>query len=124
LVVLQQLAKSNLHRAPEKGDRFPLQYDYTDQSVLDIQQNFGEKAILDALFNAPINTWVGPVRSGYGWHLIFILNRNNAVEIPFASIKEDVKTKWLEATKEAQNKKTFDKLGEKYIIKRLYLQAK
>jgi len=35
-----------------------------------------------------------------------------------------VKTKWLEATKESQNKKAFDKLGEKYIIKRLYLQAK
>src|SRR5678809_638780 len=72
LVVLQQLKKSNLHRAPGKGDRFPLQYDYADQAVLDIQQNFGEKAILDTLFNAPINTWVGPVRSGYGWHLVFI----------------------------------------------------
>ncbi len=123
-IVLEQLKKSKLHRASEKGDRFPLQYDYTDQSALDIQQNFGEKAILDTLFNAPVNTWVGPVRSGYGWHLVFISNRNNAVEIPFASIKEDVKTKWLEATKESQNKKAFDKLGKKYIIKRLYLQAK
>ena len=66
--VLEQLKKTNLHRAPEKGDRFPLQCDYTDQSALDIQQNFGAKAILDTLFNAPVNTWVGPVRSGYGWH--------------------------------------------------------
>jgi len=124
LTVLQQLKKTDLHRAPGKGDRFPLQYDYADQSALDIQQNFGEKAMLDTLFKAPINTWVGPVRSGYGWHLIFISTRNNAVEIPFASIKEDVKTKWLEATKETQNKKSFDRLGEKYIIKRLYLQSK
>lgn len=124
LVVLQQLKKSNLHRAPGKGDRFPLQYDYADQAVLDIQQNFGEKAILDTLFNAPINTWVGPARSGYGWHLVFISKRNKTVEIPFATVKEDVKTKWLEATKETQNKKTFDKLGEKYIIKRAYLETK
>jgi parvulin-like peptidyl-prolyl isomerase len=67
---------------------------------------------------------VGPVRSGYGWHLVFISKRNKAAEIPFASVKEDVKTKWLGATKETQNKKTFDKLGEKYIIKRRYLQTK
>jgi len=125
LTVLQQLKRTKLFRAPEKGDRFPLQYDYTDQSALDIQQNFGGRNnILDTLFNAAINTWVGPVRSGYGWHLLFISNRNKAVEIPFASIKEDVKSKWLEATKQSQNKKTFDKLEEKYIINRLYLQAK
>jgi hypothetical protein len=30
---LQQLKQTNLQRAPEKGDRFPLQYDYTDQNA-------------------------------------------------------------------------------------------
>jgi peptidyl-prolyl cis-trans isomerase C len=124
LVVLQQLQQSNIQRAPEKGDRFPLQYDYTDQAAVDIRQNFGDKSILDTLFKAPVNTWAGPAQSGYGWHLVFISRRNNEVEIPFVSIKEDVKTKWLEATKEAQNKKTFDKLSEKYIIERKYLETK
>ena len=124
LTVLQQLRNSKLHRAPEKGDRFPLQYDYTEQAAVDIQQNFGEKAILDSLFKAPVNTWVGPVQSGYGWHLVFISKRNNATEIPFDSIKETVKAKWLEATKSAQNKKVFDQLGEKYIINRSYLETK
>lgn len=122
--VLQQLKNSNLDRAPEKGDRFPLQYDYTEQAAIDIQQNFGDKSILDTLFKAPVNTWVGPAQSGYGWHLIFISKRNNAVEIPFASIREEVKLKYMEATKAAQNKKLFDQLSEKYIIKREYLGAK
>ena len=124
LTVLQQLKNSHLQRAPEKGDRFPLQYDYTDQATVDIQQNFGDKPILQELFKAPLHTWIGPVQSGYGWHLIFISKRNNAAPIPFEAIKEEVKTKWLEATKDAQNKKTFDQLGEKYIIKRAYLQTK
>ena len=122
--VLQQLKNSKLQRAPEKGDRFPLQYDYTDQATVDIQQNFGDKPILQKLFKAPLHTWIGPVQSGYGWHLIFISKRNNDAAIPFESIKEEVKRKWLEATKDARNKKTFDQLGEKYIIKRVYLQSK
>src|SRR6202008_3789046 len=41
VAVLQQLKQTNQQRAPEKGDRFPLQYDYTNQNALDLQQNFG-----------------------------------------------------------------------------------
>ena len=124
LNVLEQLKNSKLQRAPEKGDRFPLQYDYTDQAAVDIQQNFGDKPILQELFKAPLHTWLGPVQSGYGWHLIFISKRNSAFEIPFASIKEEVKMKWLEEVKAAQNKKVFDQLNEKYIINRKYLETK
>jgi len=76
------------------------------------------------LFRAPLHTWIGPVRSGYGWHLIFISKRDSATEIPFASIKEDVKTKWLEEMKAAQNEKVFDQLNEKYIINRKYLETR
>ena len=124
LNVLEQLKNSKLQRAPGKGDRFPLQYDYTDQAAIDIQQNFGDKPILQELFKAPLHTWIGPVQSGYGWHLIFISKRDSVTEIPFASIKEEVKTKWLEGVKAAQNKKMFDQLNEKYIIKREYLETK
>jgi parvulin-like peptidyl-prolyl isomerase len=124
LNVLEQLKNSKLQRAPEKGDHFALQYDYTDQAAIDIQQNFGDKPILQELFKAPLHTWTGPVQSGYGWHLIFISKRDSVTEIPFASIKEEVKTKWLEGVKAAQNKKMFDQLNEKYIIKREYLETK
>lgn len=124
LVVLKQLQQTTLQRAPEKGDRFALQYDYTDQAALDIQQNFGNKQLLDELFKARVNTWVGPVQSGYGWHLIFISKRDSTAAMPFAFIKEEVKTACLEAAKTAENKKIFDRLSEKYSINRAYLQAK
>ena len=124
LVVLQQLKQTNLLRAPEKGDRFPLQYDYTDQVAVDIQQNFGDKPILKELFTAPLHSWFGPVQSGYGWHLLYVTKIESAREIPFASIKEEVKTQYIETEKAKQNKKVFDKLNEKYIIKRKYLDTK
>ena len=124
LVVLKQLQQTTLQRAPEKGDRFALQYDYTNQAALDIQQNFGNKQLLDELFKARVNTWVGPVQSGYGWHLIFISKRDSTVAIPFASIKTEVKTACVEAKKAAENKKIFDRLGAKYSINRAYMQTK
>lgn len=124
VLVLQQLKITGLQRAPEKGDRFPLQYDYTEQSALDIRQNFGDKPLLDSLFSAPVHTWVGPVQSGYGWHLIYISKRAVAGGMAFNEVKEEVKIKYMEAMKLAQNKKAADKLREKYLINRVYLNTK
>jgi peptidyl-prolyl cis-trans isomerase C len=122
--VLHQLKQSNTQHAPEKGDRFPLQYDYTDQAVVDIQQNFGDKQILQELFKAPVNTWFGPVQSGYGWHLVYITKIDNAALVPYPAIKEQVKVQYIDAEKANQNKKVFDKISEKYIINRAYLNSK
>jgi len=124
LILLQQLRQSNLQRAPERGDRFPLQYDYTDQATVDIQQNFGDKPMLKELFKAPLYTWVGPFQSGYGWHLVYVTGIDSAAQIPFGAIKEEVKAKYIEAEKTKQNKKIFDKLDGKYIINRAYLNLK
>ena len=124
LAVLKQLQQTTLQRAPEKGDRFALQYDYTDQAALDIQQNFGNKQLLDEIFKARVNSWVGPVQSGYGWHLIFISKRDSTAAKPFAAIKDEVKAACVEAAKASENKKVFDRLSKKYSINRAYLQAK
>jgi parvulin-like peptidyl-prolyl isomerase len=124
VAVLQQLKLSSLQRAPDKGDRFPLQYDYTEQSLLDIQQNFGNKPIVDSLFKAPVNIWVGPVQSGYGWHLLYISKRASISQIPFSAVKETVKTTFVEFEKSEMNKKAFDKLSKKYLINRAYLNSK
>ena len=101
-----------------------MQYDYTDQSALDIAQNFGDKPIRQELFKAPLRTWAGPVQSGYGWHLIYITKMDSVKEIPFSSIKEEVKAQYIEAEKSRQNKKEFDRLSKNYIINRKYLDAK
>jgi peptidyl-prolyl cis-trans isomerase C len=124
LKVLQELQHSNSEPAPRTGDHFPLQYDYNNQAGVDIQQNFGDKPILKKLFEAPLHKWVGPVQSGYGWHLIYVSKIDNAVQVPFASIKEEVKDQYIEAEKTKQNKKVFDGLYERYIITRAYLHSK
>ena len=123
VTVLQQLQGNGVQRAPEKGDRFPLQYDYTEQSTLDVQQNFGNKPMLQKLFQAPIHNWVGPVQSGYGWHLVYVTQRDSTTEMPFNSVGAEVKIKYIEAEKANQNKKRLEQLSEKYRINRAYLNT-
>lgn len=124
MLVLRELQQTSLTRSPEKGDRFPLQYDYTEQTKLDVQQNFGSNQMTDELFKGPLNVWLGPVQSGYGWHLIYIVKRETASELPFEAVKEDVKMKWMDSVKAAQNQKLFEQLSKKYNIIRSYLETK
>lgn len=121
--VLEQLQNTGIQHAPEKGDRFPLQYDYTDQTNLDIEQNFGKKPFFHNLFDIPVNEWAGPVQSGYGWHLVYVTKIEKASPIPFELVKDEVKIKYAETQKAEQNKKLFDQLRDKFVINRAYLEA-
>jgi hypothetical protein len=60
-------------RAPERGDRFMLQYDYALRSPREVQQAFGAQ-FAETLFELEPG-WHGPVVSGYGIHLVYISER-------------------------------------------------
>ena len=92
--------------------------------MLDIQQNFGDKEMVHELFKAPLHMWCGPFQSGYGWHLVYVTKLDSARQIPFASIKEEVKAQWMATEKAKQNKKFYDQLSANYIISRAYLNTK
>ena len=62
---------------------------------LDIVQLFGNKPILDLLFESPLNQWIGPVESGYGWHLLRISERTTPRVIPFENITDLVKERYM-----------------------------
>ena len=121
LTVLRQLNGTSVQRAPEEGDRFPLQYDYTDQTALDIREMFGDKPIVDSLFKSSVGQWSGPVQSGYGWHLLYISKRNANSVMSYETNKELIQEKYMEIAREKENDKTFDLLAKSYIIKRTYL---
>ncbi|MEZ4474522.1 MAG: peptidylprolyl isomerase [bacterium] len=51
----------------------------------------------DAVADAPAGTWIGPVRSSYGLHLLRVERRAPAQVAPFAEVRADVQAAWLEA---------------------------
>jgi peptidyl-prolyl cis-trans isomerase C len=121
LSVKANLIRSNSLRNPQLGDPFSLQYDYTGQNKLDIVQLFGNKPILDSLFESPLNRWIGPVQSGYGWHLVRISERTAPRIPPFETIMEMVKEVYMANMKNNLNKAAYGKLMNKYFIRRDYL---
>jgi parvulin-like peptidyl-prolyl cis-trans isomerase-like protein len=53
------------------GDSVMLPHDIPRSARTDVAQQFGE-GFADALLTLPVRTWTGPIRSGYGLHLVYV----------------------------------------------------
>jgi len=79
----------NSERPESSGDRSILPAEYHHESAIKIAGDFGAsfEAALDSL---PLNRWAGPVRSGYGFHLIYVSERKTGGYYSFQEIREKV----------------------------------
>ena len=77
---------------------------------------FGKSELSEKLFTAPVGQWFGPVRSGYGWHLIYVTERK-APELPHLdAIRSRVLADYMEEQRQILNAQAFEKLRSKYRI--------
>jgi peptidyl-prolyl cis-trans isomerase C len=122
--VLKKLAVSETIGATQPGDPFPLQYHYSGITRLDAKETFGTTPFVDSLFCIPVRRWSKPVRSGYGWHLIYIQNRTDARVEPFNAVKGAVLQAWTEDQRRQANETNYKKVESQYTIVRKYMEEK
>ncbi len=96
----EKAAAQALERAEEGGREdptgdpflFPLAYD--DVSVQDLLRDYGP-AFVKTLETAPVGAWTGPVLSPYGWHIVKVTARRQAVQTSFDSVRDQVREAYL-----------------------------
>jgi peptidyl-prolyl cis-trans isomerase C len=115
--VLKTLSNATT-RAPDLGDPFPDLYDFSAYEPEQIYRLFGHSPFADAVETSPIGRWVGPFKSGYGWHLLYVDARENAAKPPLAQVREAVRTDYLQDAQDAANQAAFDKLARDYHVVR------
>jgi len=118
--VLATLQKGRRTRAPELGDPFPLQTDFAGVARLDVAQQFGSEPMAESVFSGPLGRWSGPVRSGYGWHLVYVSHRDDARVPPLAEIRDRVEAACVDAAKERANRERYAALEKRYVVERTY----
>jgi peptidyl-prolyl cis-trans isomerase C len=98
------------------GDPFPLQSSYSGLTEDETRRIFGRSELASAVFSAPEGQWVGPVRSGYGWHLIRIRQREPAFVLPFEEVNAELREAWREEFLQAANEKRLADLRQRYTV--------
>lgn len=97
------------------GDAFPLPYRYQEESHSEITKTFGIE-FSDALLEIEPGKWVGPVSSGYGYHLVFLEGRTESRFPDLEEVKEVVEREWLMQRRRQINQEFIGRLRAKYTI--------
>jgi len=60
--------------------------------------------------------WVGPVRSGYGLHLVLVSERQPGRLPELAEVRDQVEREWVFTRKKEMQEAMYQKLGERYTV--------
>ena len=101
--------------APELGDSFMMQYDFVQETPFEIERLFG-KGFAKELFTLETNTWLGPIESGYGLHLVRISEKIDSRMPELASVIDKVRTDLMFKRRQKMNKEIYERFKERYEI--------
>ena len=97
------------------GDHFMFQDYYGDRAPQAIAGEFGPE-FADAVAKLEPGSWQGPVKSGYGWHLVFVDNLVAGRVPAFEEVEQEVKTAWLGTQKADAWRKAYEEMRAKYTV--------
>ncbi|KKK65306.1 hypothetical protein LCGC14_2975480 [marine sediment metagenome] len=101
--------------APEKGDSFMMEYDFVQETPFEVERLFG-KRFAEKLFTLETNTWLGPIESGYGLHLVRIVEKIDSRMPELASVIDKVRTDFMFEQRQKMNKEIYERFKERYEI--------
>jgi peptidyl-prolyl cis-trans isomerase C len=97
------------------GDSFMFQDYYGDRAPEALAKEFGPQFAV-ALEKLRLGSWQGPIESGYGWHLVYVVTVIPGRIPAFEEIEPDVKTAWLAEQKQQGWQKAYQEMRAKYTV--------
>jgi len=86
-----------------------------DGSRAELARVFGA-GFAEAVDATPLRSWAGPVRSSYGWHLLWVHTREAARLPALAEVQGRVLHRWLREKREERQRDAMDALRARYAI--------
>jgi hypothetical protein len=116
LAMLEALNSGVLNEpARSLGDPLPLPSEIDDLRVSEIDRLFGGE-FTAGLQELEIGTWSGPVRSGFGWHLVLIEEKVAGRVPQLNEIRDTVQREWLNDRRLETIEGLYQRLAENYTI--------
>lgn len=97
------------------GDPFLLQSRYSNKTMPEIRREFG-RGFSEDIQDQAVNTWQGPVRSGYGLHAVRVETRLDAEPPDFIEVKPALKADWMAERQRELAGEAYEKLRKRYQV--------
>lgn len=115
-LILEQLAAADAVSDPSSlGDSLLIPPFINLMTSSEISRSFGE-AFSNAILDLQPGSWTGPVRSGYGYHLVMITEKIDGRLPELSEIREQVEREWMAVRKKNLNEELLNKLRENYTV--------
>ncbi len=114
-LVLAGLSANAGDDGAELGDRFLLEAEMRQVDRQAIANAFGDE-FADALLAVEPGKWSGPLKSGYGRHLVFVSVREAARKPAFEAVRDKVAAEWRRESEQKVSQDYLGKLREKYGV--------
>ena len=112
---LKRSSQLSLDEMRELGDNLPFPFYYANTTAEELASQLGS-AFSDSIVELGLNSWHGPVSSGYGSHLVYITRRNQPKLPELKSIKDLVLRDFQYDKQKELNEMIFQSLKDKYSI--------
>nr|WP_319385921.1 peptidylprolyl isomerase [uncultured Roseibium sp.] len=95
------------------------------RTLLPFRVRLSEKARIEGLFGEgtferlealPLNEWQGPVKSGYGAHLVRVIEHQQPEVLSFGTVREDVVTDWTQKKAQDIRADALEAMRQRYRI--------
>jgi len=114
--VLQQTNSDDPESLLDEGDPFLLPGSIRAVSADRLGRDFGVE-FTEALPDLPVGQWAGPVKSGYGWHLVYLQDRQPPQIPEFEQVRQEVQRDF-EYDKSRENRESiYSELRRGYNIR-------
>ncbi len=110
-----QASSPSISRAPDRGDPFMLQYDFTLETPFEVARLFGQ-GFAEQIFQTETDNWQGPIESGYGLHLVQINEKVEARMPELAAVIDKVRIDYMFEQRQKTNKAIYERFKERYEI--------
>ena len=113
---LAQLSRTGEHSAlADLGDATMLPGHMPLSSMDEVGRVFGND-FARRVAQLDLGRWIGPVESGYGWHLVRVSERSEGGTRPLSEVREAVQREWYAARSKEVVDSAYGKLRGKYSI--------
>ena len=85
------------------GNPSPLLLHIAAQTREEVALAFGQRPIVDAVFSATPGVWAGPVESGFGWHLIRVIEVSPAAPSSFEQARPALLEAWRQEARRRED---------------------
>ena len=112
---LTEISGTNPEMAKNSGDKMPFPFYFESVNDHELNRQLGSN-FTQSLENLETDQWTGPIKSGFGYHLVYLVERKETSPIPLQEVKNEVIRDFEYENQRKMDEMIFDEFRKNYSI--------